>query len=359
MNKLINETDRRYLDALRGLSILRVMLGHLGLLWFYPPHSWYLGALFPILFFVSGAVSYNSFLRTKDIWRYALQRYIAIAVPFYTFMVLLICVLYASNKSLLVLDDGPLRWAFMWPRWGLIEIPIGQIWFINALFIMSAISILIFPLFRRFKHATIGTVSTLFAINLVGDFLPVRETFIASTEPVLGGYATQAWVIATLITFYFFGALFYSFGISDMHIKKMLSLIAVSGIAVIIVYPESPFFPPHVEIKSAYFVFVSLLATLSVLALKPAYFALTRRVNIVERLFLYASKHSYAIFLLHTVVLYYIESAFNWHDLSQNTGLAIARLLLVSAITLLLAPLFTSLTNQIVKGLKAIIATTV
>lgn len=54
--------------------MLRVLLVHLGLGWFWPPYSTYIGIFFPLLFFASGAVSYNSFLNASSLSAYSYKK---------------------------------------------------------------------------------------------------------------------------------------------------------------------------------------------------------------------------------------------------------------------------------------------
>jgi len=78
----ISSSDQHYINIMRGISILRVVLVHLGLSWFYPPYSQYVSIFLPVLFFVSGAVSYYSFLRSKAVVVYLIKRLSLILVPF-------------------------------------------------------------------------------------------------------------------------------------------------------------------------------------------------------------------------------------------------------------------------------------
>ncbi len=82
----IGREQRDFIDCLRGLSILRVVLGHLGLFWLLRPYSEFLHALLPLLFFVSGAVSFGSFLRSDNSGRFLLRRLVLIISPYYALL---------------------------------------------------------------------------------------------------------------------------------------------------------------------------------------------------------------------------------------------------------------------------------
>ena len=149
--KKVNLTteDAHYVNIMRGLSILRVVLVHLGLSWFYPPYSQYVGIFLPVLFFVSGAVSYYSFLRSRSIGEYLIKRLVLVIVPFYVFaaLVLLITAVFYSDKF--PDAQGLLNWLFVWPEFQNIFFPLSQVWFINCLIAMILLSAPIFFFARR------------------------------------------------------------------------------------------------------------------------------------------------------------------------------------------------------------------
>ena len=350
---MINDEDREYIDVLRGFSILRVMLGHLGLFWFYPPYSWYIGAFFPILFFVSGAVSYNSYRKSGSVWVYLVKRYLSIAVPFYLFIALLalISIISSTNFSTSL---SLMRWLFMWPEWGGIEIPIGQIWFINALLIISLFSSVAFPVFhQRPLCLPVFIGGSLIAIIASGHF-ELRDRFVEDLSSVFGIYSSQMWAIVNLSVFYFLGAFYYSAEISDLRGATLIStmLAGIMIVVMIVVWHVEADFQSHAIKRSPFYVCVSLFALFAVLAMKPLYFLLKDYIRPIRWILSYSSKHSYAIFLWHTVVLFAVEKTLNMENLSDNLGLAIVRLVLVSAITLAIAPLFTRCTKQLIELVK-------
>ena len=140
---MLQSNDSAYLNLLRGASVIRVMLVHLGLSWFYPPWSYYIGIFLPILFFVSGAVSFQNYLN-KPFGVFLFKRIIGLWIPF--FLLTIPVVLIFSSRNLSVDTVSLTRWLLLWPPQSLFPFPIGQIWFINVLLLMVVISALIFPI---------------------------------------------------------------------------------------------------------------------------------------------------------------------------------------------------------------------
>ena len=139
---MINNIDREFINILRGASVLRVVLVHLGLGWFFLPYSSYIGIFFPTLFFVSGAVSYNSFQSSTSKGLYLFKRCRGIMLPFFIFM-LPVAIIFAPQKFSWSYDVIS-SWLLLKPSNGFFPFPIGQIWFITCLLVIACIT---FPLF--------------------------------------------------------------------------------------------------------------------------------------------------------------------------------------------------------------------
>src|SRR5690606_5004123 len=137
--------DSLYLSQLRGISILRVVLGHLGLTWIFPPYSEFLMALLPLLFFVSGAVSYLSYCNAKSALIFVRKRLVGVLVPFYTIsMIALIGSWMAGGVFLLNNSNSVLSWLTVAMPISDMPYPMGQIWFLHSLVIIMIISPIIF-----------------------------------------------------------------------------------------------------------------------------------------------------------------------------------------------------------------------
>ncbi|MFT5924294.1 MAG: hypothetical protein ACI9LE_001293 [Paraglaciecola sp.] len=163
----IEPINRRYLDTLRGASILRVMLAHLGLSRFFIPYSQYISILLPVFFFVSGAVSFNSVLNSKNKPYYFVNRYIALITLFLVFLFPFLLLLILNEHTLT--GYGVFKWPLDWPSRGSYPIDMRQLWFINALILMFFISYPIFKLSRE----SLKPLVIVFFVSLI--YIPLAE----------------------------------------------------------------------------------------------------------------------------------------------------------------------------------------
>jgi len=87
---------------------------------------------------------------------------------------------------------------------------------------------------------------------------------------------------------------------------------------------------------------------------RDALLSLINRIVPLKALLLFANRNSYALFLLHTPVLFVIERSLNMENLSGNLPMALIRLLLVIIITMLLSLPFTILSRLITTNISKI-----
>lgn len=78
----LNSVDSEFLVFLRSCSIMFIIIGHLGG-WIFSPWSDSINLFVPIFFFISGIVSYNSYLSRKSIIEYLIKRCVKLLIPYY------------------------------------------------------------------------------------------------------------------------------------------------------------------------------------------------------------------------------------------------------------------------------------
>jgi peptidoglycan/LPS O-acetylase OafA/YrhL len=338
-NLEISSSDQHYINIMRGISILRVVLVHLGLSWFYPPYSQYVGIFLPVLFFVSGAVSYYSFLRSKTVIVYLVKRLTLILVPFYVFAVFVLLITAIFYRELLPDFNGILRWILIWPRFGEVFFPINQVWYINALVLMILFSWPIFALSRERGWPIWLVITGCFFLSLLNAFHPIYENFISSYALSGTGYGYQLWQILILLGIFLYGAVHYRYFAS--HSRRFFALGATVFLLLAIstfFYFEFPFeMSSHREKRSIYFLFLSMFGIYLFLALQNPVQNLLKAIPYAERLILHFNKYAYSIFLLHTLVLFLVEKRFGLDNLSDQLGLALLRMFLVVVVTAILA----------------------
>lgn len=354
--KKVNLTseDAHYVNIMRGLSILRVVLVHLGLSWFYPPYSQYVGIFLPVLFFVSGAVSYYSFLRSRSIGEYLIKRLVLVIVPFYVFsaLVLLITAVFYSDKF--PDAQGLLNWLFVWPEFQNIFFPLNQVWFINCLIAMILLSAPIFFFARR--RPWILCLAVVFSLAL--SFLNVPFSLYESVSqfPLLVKvrWGHQAWQTLIFLGIYIYGALHYQYFSGRSAQRHALAAGAFLLLAFVsYLYVELGFeLKEHTKHKSLYYLFLSFFAIYVLLAFQRPLSIFLARLRPLESLLLYTNRYAYSVYLLHTLVLFCVEEWLDLTDLGDQPALALVRMFLVLIITLIIAKPLGDLSRNIAHSIR-------
>ena len=143
----LSELDKSYINHIRGALILRVVLMHLGLSWFYLPYSSYFAMFFPALFCVSGIVSYYSYRRATSLNNYLIRRLTRIIITFYVISGLAYLIVFLFGWQFFSLTDF-INWLLINPSTNDQPYPMGQIWFLRSLVV---ITILVLPFFYLSK----------------------------------------------------------------------------------------------------------------------------------------------------------------------------------------------------------------
>ena len=337
-----------YLDLLRGASILRVMLGHLGLLWFFPPYSYYLGALLPVLFYVSGAVSMKVFLRS-GLKSFALNRVIGILVPFYLFFAFIIIWGVLRGTPVDLDSQSTLQWLLTWPQRGQAYTPIQHTWYINALLVMTLLSAPLMGFIARHTLLIWSTAGIVLIYTAVFSFSEGREIQISAIGKELPGYGHQTWKVIVLMPFYLLGMHHdqlrqYLQG----HRGRHLLLFSIALLVCLMVFDARGLsFDILLRQRDVCFVLMAYVLLAMLLRYQLAIEKIIFSVPGLRSLLMYTSHHAVGIFLLHIVVLSEAESLFGWSDLSHDPLLAVIRLLLVSVATLAIAPAFTNAARRL------------
>ena len=201
----IDAQDREYLNILRGASIFRVVLAHLGLSWIYPPYSSYIGVFLPLLFFVSGAVSLFSYKRAGSLKSYYLKRLISISVPYFfiVFLSFLILFLYdpaSFNLKLQVIFE--LIFFNVVAVGKAMPYPLGQVWFIHSLIIIIILTPIFFKLSTKSSHYLLLGVVISLTLGIIQTFIPVNK--------FLNLFGHNFYQPITNMGFFLFGSYYYS-----------------------------------------------------------------------------------------------------------------------------------------------------
>ncbi|WP_456432061.1 acyltransferase family protein, partial [Thermosulfuriphilus sp.] len=174
----LSRQDSEFLRYLRGLAIFIVVFGHVGGFWFYRPYSGFLLVSVPIFFMISGAVSYPSYRRSGPLSFYLAKRTISLLIPYY--LLCLLCLgfyLLQEGRLPSFSAERLIRWLLIRPSKEMMPFPIGQIWFLYVLLIISFLSPLYFFLWKRFPRV-LGLICLLFLmLSLLQHFSDISQNF--------------------------------------------------------------------------------------------------------------------------------------------------------------------------------------
>ena len=348
----IGACDRDFLDILKGASILRVMMVHLGLSWFYPPYSAYVGVLLPIFFFVSGAVSFNSVFNNSHRKFYFTKRYLALLIPFILFSLPFSIINWGDLKFTHV--SSIIRWFLAWPPMdSYYPIDMRQLWFINALILMFFISYPIFVLSR--KSIYILVIAFIFSLLYIpaAEYFNLIEVYKKNKILLEFSLPMQLHQTLALINYYFLGALFYQ--IKPPEKTKLLLITALLLILGIFLHPSLSaigniglfFFS-----RGEYFTVLSYVCIFIILINRDTLLNLFNKLPNIKSLLLILSKNSYSLFLIHTSIILFFEKNLGFDDLGDKPALAIIKMIGVIAISIVIAPVITSINNKVLKLIK-------
>jgi peptidoglycan/LPS O-acetylase OafA/YrhL len=338
----IGNDDVLFIDRLRGASILRVVLVHLGLSWFWPPYSEYVLIFLPLLFFVSGAVTYFSFLRAQHVFKFLLRRCLLILTPYYL-LVGLIGFGAALLSSTCIFTDlrGVINWIIVNPSSADSPVQIGQVWFLRSLLVMNFLAIPVFLLARRYRTFLLIPVLVAMLLASAQMFGPVHKLF------VFEGFNFYA--ALSNMGFFFFGAWFYSIRASgkNLPVGGLLGICVIAAIAVATVLKMEAGMSRHTYAPNIYYVLWAFAAILLVLFLQKQITFVLNKLRVIDRFLLFFSKHAFSVFLLHSLVIQFLEHAFGLHGVMGNPSLAALKIGLTLVGTMLLAVPFTWVSRKL------------
>ncbi len=339
----ITKSDRDYLDLLRGMSITRVVLVHLGLSWFLPPYSEYVHTFMPLLFFVSGAVSYFSFLRSKNLLLYLYKRIASIYVP-YAFLIIVLFLFRCIYLGYIPKPNIMLFFDYLTLNFGEMKnatFPLGQVWFLHSLIVIVLLSSLIFMtkignhkfFFSIIMLISIGLSAIQFFINIHPFFYLTRHNFY---HPLV------------YIGFFLFGSWYYS-NKETFNGKILLYLMGISLFVFLTLFilTQNIGMNIHATKPDLYYVSLSYFFVCFVLFFRDSIIKLNKRMPGLTTFFLFMSKHSYSVFLLHSLVLWYVHNELGLSNVMASPEKAALKIVLVILITCIFAMPYSYMANYL------------
>ncbi|MEW5803026.1 MAG: acyltransferase [bacterium] len=320
-----------------------IVFGHLGGFWFWRPYSEVLNVFVPIFFFISGAVSYYSFKRSATSWQYIKKRIIQLLVPYYGICLCALLVFMITQRTFPALSVSKLSaWLFIIPYHAIMPFPLGQVWFLHTLSVITIISPLYFYVYERKPlalYALLGISLCMAGIQLRIDIAPFF---------VVGGHN----LFKPLVHILFFCLGFLVFEIpSWSRLRVSWSIISLSFILSIFLWAGlklNPDFAFHTYSPTLYYVAGSICSIWIFLLLRRPLLLLFRSVPLFSVIVKFLFTHTFAIYLIHSFSIYFVEEIFGLiHPQNHLIFYVISKVTLVMLITFVLAPPFTRITSLI------------
>ncbi len=345
----ISSDNRLFIDTLRGASILRVVLAHLGLSWIYQPYSGYVLVFLPVLFFVSGAVSYGSFMRQPSVGKYLLNRYLTVSVPYYLYVMFSFLIFWLYESRYPSFDHVAILQYLTFNAVGMSDIspmPVAHIWFLHSLLFIMIISFFIF-IFSKNKPVflLIGVVFSL----LLGIF----QSFY-NIGPQFRIFNHNFYQPLSNLGFFMFGA-FYFLNIEKFNRKvNFFSFFIVILITLLFAYfiVDDYRIAEHFYYPDLFFMLCCYSAILLVLLFKDLILYFVKHFNILKSFLLFMNKNSYSVYLLHVFVIYTLSYKFELMGLGGDPSRAFLKVFMAILITCIFAVPFTVFTRGITLFLR-------
>ena len=294
---IFSREDSQFLTYLRSLSILVIVFGHIGLFWVFKPYSEFLHVFMPIFFFISGAVSYGSYCRSGNLFKYYKKRFVSLLVPYYLLVFVQFSVFIWANMGVSNLSFSDLlRWIFIIPNNAIMPFSIGHVWFLHTLFILVLVSPFYFHLFRLNKKYTILIIFFAIIMSFVQMFVDVSDKMVFFHNNLFKPLVHSC--------FFLFGVLVFHAKCCTRNKDLILLLLGSIGISVALVkhLQINIDYDFHTYAPDLFYVSGSFAAIAVMLLCKHLLIKLISSFTL-EKLFSFLHRHTYSIYLIHVPVL--------------------------------------------------------
>lgn len=342
-NEWLQQQDSEFLAVLRSVSILTIVFGHVGGYWFFPPWSELLHVFVPIFFFISGAVSYNAFLKRSSTSHYLLKRTVGLLAPYYCMCVIALAVFVFQHGQLPVFDLGKMtKWLMIVPSNAFMPFPMGQVWFLETLIIISLASPAIFLLYKLHPPILYMLLCGAVAISAVQSMWNIAPYF------GVAGHNFFRPIVHAL----FFCSGFMVVDLPQLRSAKasfvIIFLCLVSSVGLAKGLNLNPDYAEHIISPDLFYVVGSLCAIWLCIVAQAQVLRIYDLSETFRTVSNFLFRHTFAIFLLHTFAIYCVEGVFGLANPQQKTIFyGLVKLVLVLLVTLVLAPIFTKASSLI------------
>ncbi len=349
MNSNLDKNDSEYLDYLRGIAIFGIVLGHLcG--WLYKPYSEYLFApLVPIFFFISGAVSFYSFIKSDSSATYYKKRLISLLVPYYLICLFSLAVYIALNKKVPVYSLAKLlSWLQITPTIDITPFPLGQIWFLNTLILIIIISPIYFKLYQRNNKYILLILTIILAISAVQLTLNVSQYLKIGNNNI--------YKPVTNSIFFLYGMIWFT---SSKEKKSLIMIIITSVLTCYIllkIAKLSIYISVHDYSPDLYYICVNITVISLILLMQKHILKVIYNIPLLKTILVGLNKQTYSIYLLHSFAIYITERYCGLIHPHKNFLLyGLTKFTLVLLLSIIIAIPFTGISHYLIKRIMRIL----
>lgn len=341
----LSQSDSQFLDRLRGVSVSRVVLGHLGLFWLFPPYTGFLMALLPLLFMVSGAVTFMSWQRSSSNAAFVIRRLIGILVPYWIFCALALLYYCLSSASIPEWNtEAILDWILINPDPKRMPFPMGQVWFLHALALMMMFAPLAFRAIAARRSSVFIFLALCVTLSAVQFFTRIDR------EMTLFGHNTYQAV--SNFGFFVLGAAYFGFETRPRRFTLLAGALVALAIAVSLGVAAAPKldYKYHSFAPNLYYLAGCFVAILLVLALQKQISALLGMLPPLDKALTFVSNHSFSVFLLHSFFIFGAEDWFNLRDVGSRPVDAALKVVFVIGATAIFATWFSRVSKALTRA---------
>ncbi len=332
LTSALSASDSLFLKYLRGFSIFIIVFGHVGGFWIFPPYSSFLLSFPAVFFFVSGAVSYFSFLRRASTKHYLAKRIISLFIPYYLLCLVSLAVFFYLNKRFPEFNMYYLfRWLTLIPGNDLMPFPIGQIWFLHSLAWITLVSPIFFLFHQKKNMSSIFVIFVILGVSTVQGFQNIADGFRLFGRNLYSPFLNLLFFL--LGCYVFSSRSFFSF-------KWLIGTFSLSLIACIVFVSVFNFPVDYTQYHPSdiYYVMSSIAILAVILLSKPLVLIMVSKVKVFQTILNFLFVHTFSFFLVHGFAIYLSETVFSFClPTEKNLAYGIIKLVLVLMLTSLIS----------------------
>lgn len=304
----LSTEDRDFIDYLRGALILRVVLTHLGLSWFFLPYSSYVEMFFPALFLVSGMVTYNSFIdRKTSNGKFFFRRNVNLLTTYYLITGLALLISFLLNYSSFPSSfSQTLDWIFI--NQSIEDQPyhMTQIWFLRSLVIITFFCIPFFLLSEKSRNILLIPVAISLSLGAIQLVTPIGRSFNIQLGDLNG---INIFHPLANFGYFCFGAWCVRSGfLSKTHALRILATMCILiSASIFLIFSLEPRLNYHSYYQNLYYMSLGYAAIFFIFSFKELFKKIIDRFNPIKETLKFFSYHAFSIFLIHSFFIIFAE----------------------------------------------------